>query len=197
MQKTINTVALRKAVENNPRYQEALDILARRARGRNNISFRRLRRLLAEHGKEWTQDQTKALFLALQDAGAGRIVYSDKTTPRFFWDFHLTSVACAALNRPEPVRAKKDGTPIETPEGELRKPSPPRITLPRVVGDSTPVAATVSEPTQAEEPKALSHVGGDVVEIRRPGMRVEVDLSKMSPAECRQITELLLLPVRR
>lgn len=189
---TLNIDALKKLVDAHPKYREVLGVLGNCNRGRNRTTFRRVRRLLFKGGmKDWTPDMVKDFFMHMQSVGAGTVVYSEKEPPRFVWSWHLVSLCRAALGLPDKPRLAKDGTAITSAEGEVRKQTPPRKLLPRVGQDAAPSAKV---PVSPEPPKLEAPVRplGNIIEMRRPGLEVKVDLSKMTPEECKRITALLL-----
>lgn len=187
-EKALDVPKLQAGVRKNPKFQQALRILATRKRGRQDTTFRRIKRLLDLGGmKDWSQKELRQLFELLQDAGAGRIVFGTKT-PRFIWTFHLQSVARAALGMTEDKRFRKDGSEIL--EDGMRKPSPPRVELPRIEGVTTePVVAQTQVSTDAAP---VTSPDKQMVTIKRKGMEFELDLAKMTPDSCRKFAQMLL-----
>lgn len=189
-QKPVNFELIQQSLNAAPKFKDALQLFANRERGRQDTTFRRLKRLLDTNGmKAWTAAEIQQFFEMLQAAGAGRIVYGSKT-PRIIWDWHLNSIACKALGLPETMRERKDGTPIPASAESLRKPTPARRPVPRLLSPAIPVLMKAKAPTVVpiKAPKA----GSEIITLRGKGIEIEVDLASMTPEGCKKLTAILI-----
>lgn len=184
--KGVDVPAIRAAIKKNPRFEEAMRILSTRERGRQDTSFRRIKRMLDEGGaKDWTIQEVEKFFKMLQAAGAGRTVFG-QGRPRFVWEFHLQSVACAALGITEPKRTRKDGTVIAMSKGQMRRPTPPRAELPRL--DESPVTPV----TPVTPVIAMAKPGSQVITLSRAGFELKVDLATLNEQGAKRIASLIM-----
>lgn len=198
MPKSVDVEVLQKYMKTAPKFQEAMQILAKRKRGRGDTSFMRIKRMLNEGGMEgWTFEELKKFFSVLEEAGAGRVVGGATIDrARFVWTFHLQSVACAALGLPIPPRTKRDGTPIvdeDEAEGEFRPAPTPKRVLPKITEPTPPVAIRTPRTTPAYAAPAApiqgTVEGGNVLVFNRGGMELEIDLT-MVPKDAIRIRRL-------
>lgn len=172
---TVDTGKLRSIVVSMPKAKALFEYLTSRKRGRQDTSFRRITRMLREQkGVSFSQQELVQIFSGLQEAGAGRIVFSRNRPARFVWDFHLDSVANAALGS----------------SAEIRRSPKPRVVLPRI-------EAAASAPTQVKEAPVLQGLTtslpagtGRVITIKRPGYEVNLPLD-LTPAQARIASQLL------
>lgn len=186
---SVNIELIRNRMSEKPRLRKLLELMYSRRRGRLEVTFRRIKRVMDEQdASPWSPDEIKEYMQVLEAAGAGRIVYG-ANTPRFLFNYHLQSLASAILGLPEMERLKRDGTPMETTEG-LRKLSPPRHALPKL--SSVPALASPTTITPIKHKLTEPVKTREMIKLRRNGVELEVDLAEVTPAGCRKITELLL-----
>lgn len=177
---TVNINHIQQGISKNAKFKRALEVLSERVRGRQNTTFSRFERVLnGLGGEEWTPKEVTEFMKLMQEAGAGRIVYGHGS-PRLMWDFHLQSVACAALGKPEPVRYDKDGKAIQA-EG-LRRPSTQKKHIPRLLKASTDAAPT-SKPTAIESQQ--------IVKLRKHGVEIEFDMKTMTASGYKAINDII------
>lgn len=99
---------------------DVFDIYKDRERGRQDTSFPRISRLLAEKGKKYSMKDWISFCKAMEEAKVGRLVYSRNKAPRFIWHYNLKSVARFALG-------------LAQEDGRIEKQNPPRVVLPKVL----------------------------------------------------------------
>jgi hypothetical protein len=76
---------------------DLFEYMSARIRGRQDFSFKRVIRVMREHGRNITKDQLQTICEKLQSIGVGRIEYGKNGKDnRFIVAFHLISIAKAA-----------------------------------------------------------------------------------------------------
>lgn len=187
LKKALDLSILRAGIKSNPKFKEAMEILVRRQRGRQDTTFSRIARILNEAGMDgWSNEMLNKFFTFLQNSHAGVIVMSEikrvrmngrlvvdenaevVPSPRFLWAYNLQSVAAAALGMPEV-------------DPEVREAPTPRRQLPKLAEIMTPVVNR----SAAMKPKAQSNIAtmedGKTgrITFQRGGMEFEIDLDKV------------------
>ncbi len=171
----IDIVKIREAVADMPIASDVLSMFKDRTRGRQDSSFRRIMRLLGEQGKKHRREDLAQFFAVMQEAGAGRLIFSKNKDPRFIWTFNLKSIARAALAKGS-VRSK-----VELQAG-------PRVSLPEV---GARVAAAL--PREDEDLPPVSretHVDSGAMIVRRAGFEVTLPLD-LTPEQAKAAQILL------
>lgn len=163
-------------------------LLAGRVRGREDINFMRLRRLMREAGHPVNPEDMASLFMSWQRLGLGRIVYGRHGKPnRFELGVDLLSLIKAAgytavWRGPDgmvidgPIKGKRcTYTVVEVAPSNAVAPKPrPRLNLPKVTTD---LPAPVAPAAIAEELPAVAQptpVKPKTVIVRRAGFEMEV-----------------------
>lgn len=129
-QVSLNGTVLKKIANSSHTAEVVMTDMALRERLRPFSDIQRTRNRLVREGEKIIEDDYKAFWKSLQDAGAGVIVYGRKGQPdRFQWHYSMKKVAEAALEGRDVQAEKissKEAPKAEKPAAQRSKPAPVR-----------------------------------------------------------------------
>lgn len=161
----LNVERIRKAAAESEAAQGLLSYLSKRARGRQELNIDSVSKAVArEAGVDVTPHDVLQVFKALEDAGAGRIIYGrGGNKNRFFWSYNLVSVAKAMKGEedsPKEFKPKAKPLPeVDASASVVDEPLHPDVMV------ETPV---VQDPKEEKTKPGVVIVRRGRIEIRTP-----------------------------
>ncbi len=118
---SVNVEKLRTLAKASDTARIVFSAFAERERATQTTDLRRHRRDLELHGHSINPKDYEKIFLGLQEAGIGRIYYSQKgRANRFKWEYSIMSVGSVALGESNKLHRWQSSTP-ELPRSKLRE----------------------------------------------------------------------------
>lgn len=176
------------ALKKNPRFLQAMKVLAGRQRAHSSSAFHKFRRdLNSTYGTEaYSYEDIAEFFKMLQSAGIGDLhVYKD-ADPEFAWNLYYLDFAKDMVKLASGSGSVKGALPEAYRASELRPKPAPRLLTPT----APVIAALEAQAAPIATSAAVSSDGAGTILVNIRGMEFELDLSKV-PADLLKFRRIL------